>query len=120
MRPLLFVAMCLVPVSAVQAQTSPTSSQISSQTTGKVTVFSLEDAVLLATQNNPRIIAAIHDIETALSDVRSAQSLTNPNAFFAPGVTRPCSQIVFACVGKLVSWKSVTLYVTSSGSVSNR
>lgn len=49
--------------------------------------LTVDEAVRLATQNNPRVTAAARDVESAASGVRSARALTNPNAFFAPGVT---------------------------------
>lgn len=49
--------------------------------------LTVEDAVRLATKGNPRLIATARDVESATSGVRGAQALTNPNAFFAPGVT---------------------------------
>ena len=89
LRPFLFAALCFAPFSAAHAHTSPT--LLTQATTQEVVptapVLSVEDAVLLATQNNPRITAAVRDISAASSGVRSARALTNPNAFFAPGVT---------------------------------
>jgi outer membrane protein, heavy metal efflux system len=49
--------------------------------------LTVDDAVRLAIRDNPRVIAAARDVDSAASGVRSARALTNPNAFFAPGVT---------------------------------
>ncbi|MES2462322.1 MAG: TolC family protein, partial [Armatimonadota bacterium] len=47
----------------------------------------MDDVLRIATQNNPRITAAVRDVRSASSGIRSARALINPNAFLAPGVT---------------------------------
>ena len=50
--------------------------------------FSVEDAVALAVERNPRAIAAMEAIRAAESGLRSARALTNPTALFIPGLSR--------------------------------
>lgn len=85
MRLLLSLALCLVPLSLAQAQTTPVSQPPPVATEGPA--FTIDEAVRVATENNPRITAAVRDVGAASSGVRSARALTNPNAFFAPGIT---------------------------------
>ena len=63
-----------------------TSSRMFGQTP-QLAPFTVDDAVRLATRDNPRVIAAARDVESAASGVRSARAWTNPNVFFAPGIT---------------------------------
>jgi cobalt-zinc-cadmium efflux system outer membrane protein len=49
--------------------------------------LTVEDAAALAIRNNPRLSAAVRDMEAARLGVRSAQALTNPEVVFAPGAT---------------------------------
>ncbi len=49
--------------------------------------LSVEDAITRAVRNNPRLSAAVRDVATARSGVRSAQALANPNFVIAPGIT---------------------------------
>ena len=66
----------LVAATGAKAQTAPLAPALT-----------VEDAVRLAVQNNPRMSAARQDSEAALSGVRSARALVNPNALAAPGLT---------------------------------
>ena len=82
LQPFLFAALCFAPFSAAQGQTSPTlTPQAATQVVAPTaSVLSVEDAVLLATPNNPRITAAVRDVSAASSGVRAASALTGNGA----------------------------------------
>lgn len=50
-------------------------------------VLTVEEAVRLAVSRNPRLEAAVRDIQAASSGVRSSRALVNPTVLFAPGIT---------------------------------
>ncbi len=85
----LFLLLTFMPVAAVaaaaQQEVAPTQAvPLPSTASPQLTV---DEATRVAVQNNPRITAVTRDVGAATSGVRSARALTNPNAFFAPGVT---------------------------------
>lgn len=49
--------------------------------------LTVDDAVRIAVSRNPRLEAAVRDIRSASSGVRSARALTNPTVLFTPGIT---------------------------------
>jgi cobalt-zinc-cadmium efflux system outer membrane protein len=51
--------------------------------------FTVDDAVGLAIQQNPRLSAAAHEVLAAQSRVRSARALANPELTFTPALTGP-------------------------------
>lgn len=87
MRFFLFAAVCLAPHISAQAQTPPVNTPPPAAANPGAPTLTVDDAVRLAAEHNPRVLAAVRDIEAAHSGVRSARTLTNPNAYFAPGVT---------------------------------
>lgn len=72
---------------AAQGQTPPITAPPRPASGPAGTLLTVDDAVRLAIQNNPRVAAAVGDIGAASSGVRSARALTNPSAFLAPGIT---------------------------------
>lgn len=91
MQPFIFAALCFAPAiitaTVAQAQTPPTTITSPPVADSATPLLTVDEVVRLAIQNNPRIIAASRDVESAAAGVHSARALTNPNAFFAPGIT---------------------------------
>lgn len=85
MKPFFHLALCLVP--STMAQAVPTASAAAGAAVPATSDLTVEDAVLIAIGNNPRLAAAARDIEAASSGVRSARALVNPEATVAPGIT---------------------------------
>ena len=84
---------CIAPAISARAQApSATATAVPPATANSAAnpsapSLTVDDAVRLAAGNNPRVLAAVRDIGAAQSGVRSARTLTNPNAFAAPGLT---------------------------------
>ena len=49
--------------------------------------LTIDEAVQLAIQSNPRLVAVARDIRAAQQNVASASALTNPQIFFTPSLT---------------------------------
>ncbi len=69
------------------ATTAYPQTPLNNTTTRTAASLTVDDAVRLALQNNPRVLAVRTDVKAAISGVHSAKALTNPNALFAPGIT---------------------------------
>ncbi|MBI3946015.1 MAG: TolC family protein [Armatimonadetes bacterium] len=63
--------------------------------------FTADDAVKLAIRQNPRLSAAVRDVNAAGLGVRSARALVNPDLVFAPAITRGGSDEEFIAQQRL-------------------
>ncbi len=85
---LLFVSLTfLYAALPVSAQEKPLPGPPAASPSTAVAPLTVDEATRIGVQNNPRVIAGTREVGSATSGVRSARALTNPNAFFAPGVT---------------------------------
>jgi cobalt-zinc-cadmium efflux system outer membrane protein len=81
LQPFLIISLCAAALTAgiAHAQITPMSST--------APLLTVTEVVRQAIENNPRVLAASYDVQSATSGVRSARARVNPNAFIAPGIT---------------------------------
>ena len=81
-----FVAWCAVALAATAHAQNPTA---------EADPFTVDEAVRLASANNPSLAASVRDVSAAAAGVRAARALANPEAVFTPGFSAGGSDTEF-------------------------